>query len=113
MPQARPANFTAVAGLRSEWAFATQEWACEFVDGPLLGTKCRFGLRDLTKAQFDDMRSHNKMDAYLGNSTLVDRNSVAKEVAIAWGYSTAARGDAPGCGGPPELQVAAVAVGDG
>jgi len=53
------------------------------------------------------------MDEYWSNATLVDRKGVAKEFAIAWGYSTAARGGAPECGGPPELQVAAAAVGDG
>ena len=41
VPQSRVGNCATVAGLRSEWAFATQEWACEFVDGPLLGTKRR------------------------------------------------------------------------
>ena len=113
VPQSRPANCAAVAGLRLEWAFATQEWACEFVDGVLLGTERRSALRDFTKAQFDDMRSHNKMDAYWSNATLVDRKGVATYIAISWGHSTAARGGAPECGGPPELQVATVAVGDG
>jgi hypothetical protein len=113
VPQSRPANCAAVAGLRMEWAFATQEWACEFVDGPLLGTKHRFAVRDLTKDQFDDMRANNKLDAYWSNATLVDKKGVAKDIAMSWGHSTAARGGAPECGGPPELQVAAVAVGDG
>ena len=96
-----------------EWAFATQEWACEFVDGPLLGTKHRFAVRDLTKDQFDDMRANNKLDAYWSNATLLDKKGVAKDIAMSWGHSTAARGGAPECCGPPALQVAAVAVGDG
>jgi hypothetical protein len=63
VPQSRVGNCPAVAGLRSEWAFATGEWACEFVDGPLTGTTHRCAVNSLSKAQFDEVRANNAVDA--------------------------------------------------
>ena len=113
VPQSRPGNCSAVAGLRLEWAFAPQEWACEFVDGPLLGTTRRFPVRDLTKAQFAEMRSGNKINAYWSQASPAEKRIAAMAVALEWASSAAARVDAQSCGGPPESQVAAVAVDDG
>ena len=113
VPQSRIGNRSEVAGLRLEWAFASQAWACEFVDGPLLGTTRRFPVRDLTKAQFAEMRSGNKINAYWSQASPAEKRIAAMAVALEWASSAAARVDAQSCGGPPESQVAAVAVDDG
>ena len=62
VPQSRVGNRSDVAGLRLEWAFASQAWACEFVDGPLLCTTRRFPVRDLTKGAIrrNAFRQQNK-----------------------------------------------------
>ena len=110
VPQSRAGNCAAVAGLRLEWAFATQEWACEFVDGPLLGTTRRFPARDLTQTQFAEMRSGNKINAYWSQASPAEKRMAAMAVALEWASSVAARVDAQSCDGPPASQVAAVAV---
>ena len=113
VPQSRVGNRSDVPGLRLEWAFASHEWACEFVDGPLLGTTRRFPVRDLTKAQFAEMRTGNKINAYWSQASPAEKRMATMAVALEWASSAAARVDAQSCGGPPESQVAAVAVDDG
>lgn len=111
VPQSRVGNRSDVAGLLLEWAFASQAWACEFVDGPLLGTTRRFPVRDLTKAQFTEMRSGNKVNAYWSQASPAEKRMATMAVALEWASSVAARVDAQSCDGPPASQVAAVAVG--
>ena len=113
VPQSRVGNRSDVPGLRLEWEFASHEWACEFVDGPLLGTTRRFPVRDLTKAQFTEMRSGNKVNAYWSQASPAEKRMATMAIALEWASSVAARVDAQGCDGPPESQVAAVAVDDG
>ena len=83
------------------------------MDGPLLGTTRRFPVRDFTKTQFAEMRSGNKINAYWSQASPAEKRIAAMAVALEWASSAAARVDAQSCGGPPESQVAAVAVDDG
>ena len=110
VPQSRVGNRSEVAGLQLEWSFASQAWACEFVDGPLLGTTRRFPVRDLTKAQFAEMRTGNKINACWSRASPAEKRMATMAVALEWASSVAARVDAQGCDGPPASQVAAVAV---
>ena len=112
VPQSRVGNRSEVAGLQLEWSFASQAWACEFVDGPLLGTTRRFPVRDLTKAQFAEMRTGNKINACWSRASPAEKRMATMAVALEWASSVAARVDAQSCDGPPASQVAAVAVDD-
>ena len=70
-------------------------------------------MRDLTKAQFAEMRTGNKINAYWSQASPADKGMATMAVALEWASSVAARVDAQSCDGPPESQVAAVAVDDG
>ena len=71
---------------------------------------------DLTKTQFNEMRSNNKVDAYWGQAFLSEIGLAATEVVTGLCASTvffAARGDAQTASEePPEVQTVAVAVDD-
>ena len=74
----KEANCTAVAGLNMEWDFTSRAWQAEFVEGPLKGTKKRFGVYDLTKDRVDKMEKAGILQA---DTNVKDK---ARDVMLIW-----------------------------